>query len=428
VRRLAPAATAQCVPALFPAFVVVAAIACGSTVERGTATVDYRVSDSTGVQIVENVAPAWASSGGWQLAPHPEVSIGFDEAAASGPTDVVGAVRLASGHIVVASAEAVQLEEYDAQGRAIRTIGRRGKGPGEFGAISLLWRTAGDSLLVFEGGMTRQFVLFDSGGRFARAWGAFSADSGMHWLMPIAPLPDGSIAMRAMNVITPSPTVVVERPLSTLGVFDGQWRLQRRLGRFADTKRFRGPGRMLGELFFSPETRFAFGDTAWYAGDSERAEVRAYSTRDALVRIVRWPAKQVRVRPNQIAMEQERRIEEERRIFSNVPRLQRLVIDGGLRPLFQQMPYPERWPEFGELVVDGDANLWALDYPGSGADTTRGRSADVFDPAGRWMGAVRFPPRFRPLDIGRDYVLGVRVDDLDVPRVELYRLTKPDSP
>jgi hypothetical protein len=49
----------------------------------------------------------------------------------------------------------------------------------------------------------------------------------------------------------------------------------------------------------------------------------------------------------------------------------------------------------------------------------------VFDATGRWLGDVSMPPRFVPLEIGADYVLGRSREADKVPRVVLYRLEKP---
>jgi len=38
------------------------------------------------------------------------------------------------------------------------------------------------------------------------------------------------------------------------------------------------------------------------------------------------------------------------------------------------------------------------------------------------LGIVALPARFRALEFGGDYVLGVRRDELDVERLELYPL------
>ena len=48
----------------------------------------------------------------------------------------------------------------------------------------------------------------------------------------------------------------------------------------------------------------------------------------------------------------------------------------------------------------------------------------VFRSTGRWPGRVRLPPRFQLLDVGRDYMLGIRRDSLDVQFVELYSLRR----
>ena len=43
---------------------------------------------------------------------------------------------------------------------------------------------------------------------------------------------------------------------------------------------------------------------------------------------------------------------------------------------------------------------------------------------GRAVARTEGPARFTVLDIGRDYVLGLRTDDLDVEHVEVYRITR----
>ena len=45
-----------------------------------------------------------------------------------------------------------------------------------------------------------------------------------------------------------------------------------------------------------------------------------------------------------------------------------------------------------------------------------------------WLGDVAMPPAFTVLEIGDDYVLGIHRDDLDVQRVQIYRMMKPNHP
>ena len=53
------------------------------------------------------------------------------------------------------------------------------------------------------------------------------------------------------------------------------------------------------------------------------------------------------------------------------------------------------------------------------------RTWSVFEPTGQLRAEVTMPPKFRPYDIGADFVLGVIRDDLDVERIHMYRLHGP---
>ena len=49
---------------------------------------------------------------------------------------------------------------------------------------------------------------------------------------------------------------------------------------------------------------------------------------------------------------------------------------------------------------------------------------DIFDATGRWTGTVELPARFRPTEVGPDYLLGVMTDDLDIQSVQLLHLNR----
>jgi len=53
--------------------------------------------------------------------------------------------------------------------------------------------------------------------------------------------------------------------------------------------------------------------------------------------------------------------------------------------------------------------------------------ASVFDPEGRWLGVVETPAGFTMEEVGRDWVLGVSTDELDVQYVEMWGLVKPEG-
>ena len=96
---------------------------------------------------------------------------------------------------------------------------------------------------------------------------------------------------------------------------------------------------------------------------------------------------------------------------------------------FSQQALPETKPAFSDLLVDTEGYVWlevyrhrmagALDFaPQAVSDW------NVFSPAGEWLGSVRLPARFEVFEIGRDYVLGRKLDEEDVPHPQLLRLDR----
>ena len=94
-------------------------------------------------------------------------------------------------------------------------------------------------------------------------------------------------------------------------------------------------------------------------------------------------------------------------------------------PDLEDLTPPDSVPKAVGLFVDDLNRVWArlLDPA-----LTDGIWYDVFDSDGRYLGPVRLPIRFTPLEIGRDYVLGVAKDELDVEYIELYDLVSEVSP
>ena len=80
--------------------------------------------------------------------------------------------------------------------------------------------------------------------------------------------------------------------------------------------------------------------------------------------------------------------------------------------------YAEYFPAWSRLRVDAARNLWVERYPRPGEASTW----LSFDITGKPIGTVTLPARFRLLEPGQDYVLGVWVDEEDVQHVRMYRL------
>ena len=146
---------------------LIATAACGPAEIHNLHTLH---TDSAGIPIVTAVAPLWEPDEAWKVDAEPVVEIGT----VSGPleyqfSDVVAAVRLSSGDIVVADRGASELRSYDAAGTFQWRAGRFGQGPGEFESLDFLGTTTGDSLVTYDEALMR-VQLFYTGGRMARSF------------------------------------------------------------------------------------------------------------------------------------------------------------------------------------------------------------------------------------------------------------------
>jgi sugar lactone lactonase YvrE len=73
----------------------------------------------------------------------------------------------AAGNIYVLDSQEGRIQKYDKDGKYLATIGRKGQGPGEFGAPSGLFLDGGGNLLISDL-MKRQAVLLTAEGRFLK--------------------------------------------------------------------------------------------------------------------------------------------------------------------------------------------------------------------------------------------------------------------
>lgn len=124
----------------------VAAIACtGSGRETGAADVD--------------------AAGAWRLDPTPSLDVGDRE---DGDTAVFGVVLdarlLPGGLLAVADGGAFAVRFIDAEGRFVRSVGRRGRGPAEFNGQIQLMDAPGDSVAVWDPGQARWTLVSSTNG------------------------------------------------------------------------------------------------------------------------------------------------------------------------------------------------------------------------------------------------------------------------
>jgi hypothetical protein len=138
-------------------------LACGGGSEPAVEW-DGAVRDSAGVRIIENFGTAiWPEGPDWRFTK--DLKIG----ALDGPPEyqfgnIAGLQVLSDGRIVVVDAMTYNVRFFAPDGSYIRTVLRKGQGPGELGSGGhMLLRGPGDTLLVGDGGAGRVHVLAPDG-------------------------------------------------------------------------------------------------------------------------------------------------------------------------------------------------------------------------------------------------------------------------
>ncbi len=373
--------------------------------------------DSAGVRIVEhreNVGlPAWT------LVDPPEAVIGVEpEGPAHQLTQVVGAVRLSDGRILVGDRVTKEARYFDSLGQHLRTVGGGGQGPGEMRLLYAVDLVEGDTL-VLGGWPIGNRYWFDTDGEFVES----------EILGPWFPgllgrtLPDGSLLLDTYpqgshgNTIEVwaaqgqedrfRPTGVLElvsrdgSQVDTLGPMYGEeWLKIGQLGqRFA-----------MHALPFEWRTQVAWSRDAVFVGEMNRPEVRRYDRNGALLQIVRWVPSAVPVTPSDRGAFRESLLEGRRP--DRKPDFERWL---------SQVQFPEIKPVFEAIMADSEGILWVKDQLPVGSELDRWT---VYGLDGVAVATLDMPVGLRVVDVSQNHVLAVWVDELDLEYLRSYRVER----
>ncbi|MGH7552442.1 MAG: hypothetical protein ACREMQ_05385 [Longimicrobiales bacterium] len=396
----------------------IACIIISACTGEGPAT-DAVVRDSAGITIVENTTPAWGEGGEWRLGEVPDVTIGDPEGAVGEQLfRVSSVVAIRDGRIAVANGGTREIRFFDSQGRFLAASGRDGDGPGEYRVLSSLFRYGADSLLVYDSRARRASVL-TAAGDYARSFTLLPIDG------HLVPRPGGVFGDRTLFVLTDGLSTPdgelksgpLRQPMQLFRT-GAEGALLDSLGFVLGSDmwvRVEGSGDARLVTFVGvPFGRFPATTVAadrFFSGDGERYHIAVRTVEGKLERLIRWD------RPNRPVMSED--VENMKRSWlanardDNMRR--RISMD------LAELPIPPTMPAHGDLHADAEGNLWVQVYRARGEDHTRWI---VFDRQGRLLGPVRGPARFTTHEIGADFVIGVRTDELDVERVERYHLMK----
>ena len=389
---------------------------CGPEAASGPAAT---VRDSSGVTIVENQESIPPDGGGWILAVRPSLVIGsLDEDEDNGLYRVRGALRLPDGRIAVADDGSRVLRIYGADGALVRKLGGEGEGPGEFSSV-ILTGLLGDSLVAVDRRLRRVSLLHPDEG-FSRAFTiaepvailpvrAWFFDSGS-LLIGDFPLSDEGSSESGFN-----------RYRARLKSCDMSGSLLSDFGELPGEETFMatrqtegGPASEILSVPFGKSPQVAVAGDRLFFGSQDRYEISIFDSSGSLRTIVRVARSPVPVTDAGV----ESFIEEELAGYfeDEVP---------GLRREFDRMPRVEFQPAHGALTADREGYLFVEDFRAPGMEAV---PVNVFDPDGLLVGRFEVPAAIEILEIGRDYLLALYDDPMDVEFVQMYELTRPEQP
>ncbi len=318
------------------------------------------------------------------------------------------------GRIYVLDRQPKEVRVFDRAGRHVRTLGREGGGPGEFrNPIGLDWGPEG-KLWVVDVGNAR-YTVFDTAGNYLDShrreiggwgypWGG-SFDATGHLYEPSYYRdPTTGDSKRAYIRHSVSDGVVARDTfdLPHYEASESDYRIE-----------VEG-GITVVSIPFAPQLRWRFdgSDGLWF-GVTDVYRLYHRGLGGDTIRLVEKRADPIPVEEGDRDAVRER--------FARFG-------EQATNAIIARMP--EVKPAFETFVIDRPGYLWVIQTSATQQDrSVRDVTFDIFDPEGRYLGAVavdvgRYPP---PRIIG-DHLVGVVRDEFDTPFVVLYRIEGRHTP
>jgi hypothetical protein len=406
--------------------ILAASLACGDAPDGGGTTSEVSVRDSAGIEIVENSIPEDPALV-FVTSDAPSLVIGGVEGDESQQLHrVQDALRLPDGRIAVLNTGSHEVRIYGANGSFESAFGRQGDGPEEFGFPSQLELVPPDTLVVWDT-RTWETSWFLADGSFVRKEPGRTAYESH---VPEGRRGQGLYSVPGVGFIlntydfaaehSPGEVFVPSVELTFISE-DGDLRV---LGDFGGREQVAlkpEPGRATAaDVLFGTAGITAFGGrpARVWAGRNDRYELRQFTGDGRLERVVRTDR-----RPRAVTSEDVDRLIAQMEESLTGAGMPREMVESQVRAV-QGAPAPEFMALFGSIVVTEGGGAWVMRLRGPPSDWDAGppNRYDAFGPDGSWRGLAEVPFGFRLLEIGADYVLGLRRNDLGVESIELYDL------
>ena len=348
----------------------------------------------------------------WSIDPKPALVLGDangDQSVLFG-AGLVGATILPNGNILVGDRGDMSLKVFDPRGKLVKSLGRKGSGPGEITYLSRVWRCGNDIITydiengyrntVFSTDLTlnRSFRFrgpvgnntpytssCNSAGRFLHlGWESHNAIKG------------GVFRSQA-----PLWTSGIDSTVTPVGEMAGS----ERWGLVVD-----GQVRGTRPLPLGKEPVIAMGSDRFYTGTADTYSITMHALDGRVLGTFGKPGVALSTTNADI----DQAIETEAAGRGDDVRAR-------VRATYEKMDLPKTVPAYKAMLVDSEGAVWVRDYRSRGNQVTW----TVFTREGRQLAEVQLPVSLTVFEIGKDYVLGKFIDPVeDIPEIRMYRLRR----
>lgn len=320
---------------------------------------------------------------------------------------------LSDGSVAAIDRSSREVRVFGADGQHLVSMGRSGEGPGEFRSAWFLWALPGDTLWVGDYRPWR-YNVFTRDGQFVRAV----------QMTPVYANPSraGGVLRNGTSVNTRT-TYVSRRNFTVpdtliVEAHDTDGRLITTLARVPNmvegmTAKSEAANLVLNPLFAVGAFADAIGSTI-AVGHGSDTEVRLFDDELRLRRIVRWSEPSRGVTAADVSAWRESYVESRGgRDSERWSQFDEATIDS-------DRPVADEFPAFSSMMLGTDGRLWVAPYRKPGQEPRRWMA---FEPDGTFSCHLERVP-LSIHEIGADYVLGVQTNELDIPTVVMYRLSR----
>jgi hypothetical protein len=395
--------SAREIRAMLIALLCLAFVACDDRVSDGDGPL-FIVLDAAGDTVADDPDRGWTDVERLRLSAEPVLRIGGMSDRHAALYGFVDAVVLADGTVVISHAGGEELLFMDAAGDTVALLDRVGSGPGEFRSAGEL-AAVGDSVFVYDS-RQRRLLVFRSDGTHVRDVG-IEGETGLAEFVGVV---GGRyiFAREGAPIGSTDSDALFHRPATYLG-YDTTGARVAEITAVRGRAYFSVPSARISEAAvpFTPRLMAAIGGERLFVGDGGEREIRSYSTNGDLERALRSARAPVPVTQEDID-----------RRTAHLDSL-----DGGRAGEFaRNAPWPDAHPAFTQILAEGDGRLWVCEGFGYAATLVSYESCwNVHDVDGMWLGKVHVPQDVAVWQVGRNFILGLRFDDV-LPEVVVYRL------